>query len=70
MLPGGRLDIGSMRPGVGAAAGSLPVRGQERGQRGQRLLGSLLGRMVAAAGNDQGLHVVGGELHRVRDLFT
>jgi hypothetical protein len=25
---------------------------------------------VGAAGNDQGLHVVGGELHRVRCLIT
>ena len=31
------------------------------------LLGSLLGDPVGAAGNDQGLHVVGGQLHRVRD---
>jgi hypothetical protein len=46
------------------------VRGQERGRRGQHLLGSLLGGILAAAGNDQALHVVSGELHRVPDRFT
>src|SRR5262249_19589959 len=50
--------------------GPVPVGGQERGQRGQQLLGSLLGNPVAAAGDDQGLHVVGRELHRVPDAFT
>jgi hypothetical protein len=48
----------------------IAVRGQECGQRVQCLIGSLLGGVVAAARDDQGLHVVGGELHRVRDLFT
>ena len=48
----------------------VPVGGQERGQGGQQLIGSLLGNPVAAAGNDQGLHVVGSELHRVPDAFT
>ena len=59
-----------MRAGVVRRGLLVAVRGQERGQRGQRLLGSLLGGVVAAAGDDQGLHVVGGELHRVRDLFA
>jgi hypothetical protein len=33
------------------------------------LIGSLLGDPVAAAGDDQGLHVVRGELHRVPNPF-
>ena len=40
----------------------VPVRGQERRQRGEQLVGSLLGDPVGAAGDDQGLHVVRGEL--------
>jgi hypothetical protein len=47
-----------------------PGRGQERGQRGQQLLGSLLGDPVAAAWDDQGLHVVGDQLHEVADHVT
>src|SRR5262249_48269086 len=69
--PWGRAAApGRLRSGVVRCGRSAPVAGQERGQRGQRLLGSLLGGKVAAAGDDQGLHVVGGELHRVRDLFA
>ena len=64
------LVRGSMRPGVVRRGRPVALGGEERGQGGQRLLGSLLGGVVAAAGDDQGLHVVRGELHRVRDLFT
>ncbi|MGH3788944.1 MAG: hypothetical protein ACRDRG_20875 [Pseudonocardiaceae bacterium] len=45
---------------------SAAVRGQERGQRRQHLLGN----PVAGAGDDHALHVVRGEVHRVPDLFT
>ena len=49
-------------PGAVRYGRSAPVRGQERGQRGQHLLGSLLEAVMAAAGNDHALHVVGGQL--------
>src|SRR3954463_12201057 len=49
---------------------SVAVWGQERGQRRQHLVGSLLGDPVPAVGNDQGLHVVRGEPHRVPDPLT
>jgi hypothetical protein len=47
-----------------------PGRGQERGQRRQQLLGRLLSDPVTGAGNDQALHVIGDERHRVPDPFT
>jgi DDE domain len=57
--------------GLGSCAStSIAVWGQERGQRRQHLLGSLLGDPVAAAGDHQTLHVVRGEPHRVRDPLT
>src|SRR5271165_3930011 len=49
---GVRLDRGRLRSGVRCGL-LVAVRGQERGQRGQRLVGSLFGGMVAAAGDDQ-----------------
>src|SRR6516164_4085782 len=57
-------------PGVVRRDRSAAVRGQERGQRGERFVGSFLCDPVGAAGDDQGLHVVRGELHRGRDLFA
>src|SRR5271165_367568 len=65
---GVRLDRGRLRAGGVCRGLFVAVGGQERGQRGQCFLGSLLGGVVGAVGDDQGLHVVGGELHRVRDL--
>ena len=68
------LSLGAARSGPIGGRGVcrrgllVAVGGQERGQRGQCFLGSFLGGMVAAAGDDQGLHVVGGQLHRGRDL--
>ena len=58
---GARLGRGPLWPGVVGRGLLVTVGGQERAQRGQRLLGGFFGGMVAAAGNDQGLHVVGGE---------
>jgi hypothetical protein len=46
------------------------VGGQERRQRGQQFLWSLLGDPMAAAGKDHALHVVRDELHRAGDPFT
>jgi hypothetical protein len=46
------------------------VRRQEGGQRSERFFGSFLGDPVGAAGDDQGLHVVSGELHRCSDLVA
>ncbi len=59
-----------MRAWVVRCGRPVPVRGQERGQRRQHLLGSLLGEPVAAVGDDHGLHVVRDELHRIRGPFT
>jgi hypothetical protein len=63
-------SCGGERPGVLRRGWSVAVRGQERGQRRQHRLGSLLGDEVAGAGNDQALHIVRGELHRVPDPLT
>jgi ATP dependent DNA ligase-like protein len=54
-----------MRPGAVRRGRSVLLRGQECGQRGQHLLGSLLGDEVAPVGKDHGLHVVRREPHRV-----
>src|SRR5262249_37014579 len=58
------VDVGVAVPGRAGPPHLLfrgrpvPVRSQERGQRGQQILGSLLSDPVAAAGDDQGLHIV------------
>src|SRR4051794_26020910 len=62
----GRCSCDPERP----AGRAVAVGGQERGQRRQHLLGSLLGDPVAGAGDDHALHVVRGGLHPVPDLFT
>jgi hypothetical protein len=46
-------------------AGSVRYGGQERGQRGHHLRGSLLGDEAAGVEKDHGLHNVLGWLHRV-----
>jgi hypothetical protein len=48
----------------------VAVRGRERGQRCQQLVGSLLGDPVAAAAEDHRLHIVRGELLRAGDAFA
>src|SRR5918997_2984146 len=48
----------SVRPAVGCGGLSVPVWGQEVPQRGQELVGCLLGEPVPGAGNDDALHVV------------
>lgn len=45
----------------------VPVRGQERGQRGQHRLRGFLNGVVATLREDKALHVVGGRLHRFAD---
>jgi len=47
---------------------SVTVRGEERRQRRQLLLGNLLGDPVGGAGEDHALPVVRDELHRARSF--
>src|SRR3954447_22374260 len=63
-LPKRHGDLGSR------TSPSVAVWGQERGQRRQHLVGSLLGDPVAAAGNDHALHVARAEPHRVPSPHT
>src|SRR5215211_2992313 len=66
------------RPGRGGSTGPegirrsrrVSVRGQERGQRRQQLVGRLLGEPVAGVGNDDALHVGREERHLVADELT
>jgi hypothetical protein len=58
------------RDGVRPGRGGLTVPGQERCERGNQLLGSLIGDPAAGAGDDDGLHFGRGGLHPVPGLFA